>query len=88
MGLRFYRRIRIAPGLRINLSKRGASVSAGGRGHWLTFGPRGERATIGLPGTGLSYTENLGGRRGGRPFAIVIAIAIIGFILLAVVLGS
>jgi len=88
MGLRFYRRIRIAPGLRINLSKRGASVSAGGRGHWLTFGPRGERATIGLPGTGLSYTENLGGRRGGRPFAIVIAIAIIGFILLAVVLGN
>ena len=88
MGLRFYRRIRIAPGLRINLSKRGASVSAGGRGHWLTFGPRGERATVGLPGTGLSYTENLGGRQGGRSFGIVIAIAIIGFILLAVVLGS
>jgi hypothetical protein len=87
MGLRFYRRIRVAPGFRVNLNKSGLSVSAGGRGHWLTFSPRGNRATVGLPGTGVSYTEKLGGRQSGRSFGIVIAIAIIGFILLAAALG-
>jgi hypothetical protein len=48
MGLRFYRRIRILPGLRINLSKGGVSTSIGGRGHWLTFSKRGTRATVGV----------------------------------------
>ena len=46
------------PGLRLNLSKSGVSASVGRRGSWLTFGPRGTRATVGIPGTGLSYTES------------------------------
>jgi Protein of unknown function (DUF4236) len=57
MPLRFYRRIRIAPGLRINLSRSGVSTSMGRRGAWFTIGPRGTRETIGVPGTGISYTE-------------------------------
>ena len=60
MGFRFSRRIRIAPGIRLNLSKSGVSTSIGGRGAWLTFGRR-PRATISLPGTGLSYSQTLGG---------------------------
>jgi hypothetical protein len=56
MGFRFQRRVRLLPGVRINLSKSGVSTSIGGRGAWLTFGRRGTRATVGLPGTGLSYT--------------------------------
>lgn len=32
MGLRFFRRVRIAPGVWINLSKSGASLSLGTRG--------------------------------------------------------
>ena len=32
MTLRLFRRVRIAPGLRVNLSKSGASVSIGCRG--------------------------------------------------------
>lgn len=60
MGFRFSRRIRIAPGIRLNLSKSGISTSIGGRGAWLTFGRR-PRATISLPGTGLSYSQTLGG---------------------------
>ena len=39
----FFRRVRIAPGLRVNLSKSGASVSIGRRGAWYTIGPRGQR---------------------------------------------
>jgi hypothetical protein len=55
--LRFRRSFRIAPGLRVNLSRSGVSASVGRRGACLTIGPRGTRETIGIPGTGLSYTE-------------------------------
>ena len=57
MGFRFYRRVRIVPGVRLNLSKSGVSASLGGRGAWFTFGPKGTRSTVGLPGTGLYYTH-------------------------------
>ena len=57
MGFRFSRRIRIAPGIRLNLSKSGISTSIGTRGAWMTFGRGRRRTTVGLPGTGLSYTE-------------------------------
>jgi hypothetical protein len=39
MTLRFLRRVRIAPGLRVNLSKSGASLSVGRKGMWLTSAP-------------------------------------------------
>jgi hypothetical protein len=47
----------VFPGLRLNLSKSGASVSLGGRGFHYTVGPKGTRTSVGLPGTGLSWTE-------------------------------
>jgi hypothetical protein len=56
MPLRFFRRIRIAPGVSVNLSKSGAFVSVGPKGAKMTVGPRGVRKTVGLPGTGLYYT--------------------------------
>jgi tetratricopeptide (TPR) repeat protein len=56
MPFRFFRRLRIAPGLTLNVSKRGASVSAGRRGARVTAGTSGTRATAGLTGTGLHYT--------------------------------
>jgi hypothetical protein len=34
-------------GLRVNLSKRGASLSIGHRGAWYTFGPHGATSTAG-----------------------------------------
>ena len=56
MGWRVFRRIRIAPGLRLNVSKSGPSISVGGRGFTTTFGRRGRRTTIGIPGTGVYHT--------------------------------
>jgi len=42
------------------LSKSGASLSIGHRGTWYTIGPHGRRrATLGLPGTGLYWTETI-----------------------------
>jgi len=66
MAFRFFRRIRIAPGIRMNLSKSGPSFSFGPRGAALTLGPRGVRTTVGLPGTGLYYTEHSSHGRTGR----------------------
>jgi hypothetical protein len=56
MGLRFQKRIRIIKGLTINLSKGGASLSAGIRGATVNFSKRGTKTTVGLPGSGLSYS--------------------------------
>jgi Protein of unknown function (DUF4236) len=58
MSIRFWRRIRIAPGLRVNVAKRGLSLSFGKRGAHYTIGPRGQRMTVGAPGTGLFWTEH------------------------------
>ena len=65
MGLRLFRRIKIAPGISINLSKSGLSASAGVRGAHVTLGPRGVRRTVGIPGTGISYTDS--SSAGSRP---------------------
>lgn len=59
MGLRFFKRIKVLPGLTINFTKRGISASLGVRGAKITAGTSGTRATVGLPGTGLFYTKKL-----------------------------
>jgi hypothetical protein len=56
MSLRFWRRIRVALGVTLNLSTSTASLSVGPRGATYTIGPRGNRVTAGLPGTGLFCT--------------------------------
>jgi hypothetical protein len=60
MGFRFQKRISILPGLRINLSKSGASASVGPRGADVNIGAGGITTNAGLPGTGLSYRSRLG----------------------------
>jgi len=44
MAFRFWRRIKIAPGVTLNLSKSGGSLSFGPRGAKFTVGSRGKRA--------------------------------------------
>jgi hypothetical protein len=58
VGLRFRRSFRIVPGWRVNVSESGVSSSFGRRGAWFTIGPRGTRETLGIPGTGVSYTTD------------------------------
>jgi hypothetical protein len=59
MGFRFRRSLRIAKGVRINLSKGGASLSLRTRGASLNIGRKGIRETVSLPGSGLSYSTML-----------------------------
>ncbi len=56
MGLRFRKSIKIAPGVRVNVSTRGTSLSVGKRGLTTNISRRGVRSTIGIPGSGISYT--------------------------------
>lgn len=55
MGFRFFRKIKVLPGVYLNIGKTGTSVSVGPRGLKTTISPKGVRHSIGLPGTGLSY---------------------------------
>ena len=58
MGLRFFKRLHVAPGVTLNLSKRGASVSVGTKGAHITAGTSGTTETVGVPDTGLYYTQH------------------------------
>jgi hypothetical protein len=64
--LRLFRRIQIAPGVRLNLSKSGPSLSLGVRGAHVTVGRRGVTRTIGLPGTGVYWTDRQGRHTGAH----------------------
>jgi hypothetical protein len=57
MGFRFRNRIKIFPGLWINLGKSGVSTSIGGKGLTVNLKGGKTKMTIGIPGTGLSYSE-------------------------------
>ncbi|WP_238533065.1 DUF4236 domain-containing protein, partial [Vibrio anguillarum] len=59
MGFKFRKRIKIAPGLHVNLSKSGVSTSIGKPGATVNIGKKGVKATVGIPGSGLSYSQNL-----------------------------
>ena len=59
-SFRFYRRVHIFPGLSLNLSKSGPSVTVGMRGAHVTLGHSGVTRTVGLPGTGIYYTSRSG----------------------------
>jgi hypothetical protein len=57
VGFRFRKSVSILPGLRVNFSTGGTSLSLGRRGFHYTLGPKGTRVTVGIPGTGLSWTQ-------------------------------
>jgi hypothetical protein len=95
MGLRFRKSLRIAPGVRINLSQRGLSTTLGPRGATVSVGSQGARGNVGLPGTGLSYSQRLTGGGGSRESPSANAqnsgcalVGIIGFIILLVAMCS
>lgn len=70
MGFGFRKSIKIAPGVRFNVGSRSMGVSFGGRGMRYSINSRtGSRATVSLPGTGLSYSVGSGNRRSYKSHA-------------------
>ena len=67
MGMRFRKSKKIAPGVRVNLSAKSASISIGPKGFKKTFSTSGRTTTtVGIPGTGLSYSTS---KKMGAPTA-------------------
>ncbi|MBX3549075.1 MAG: DUF4236 domain-containing protein [Xanthobacteraceae bacterium] len=59
MGWLFRKSIRILPGVRLNLSRKRASVYVGPPGVKYNIGPGTRRLTVGIPGSGLYHTQKL-----------------------------
>lgn len=91
MGFRFRKSIKIIPGVRLNISRRGVSTSVGVPGATVNFSDRGTRGTVGIPGTGLSYSEQLGSANDAQERAqislgwiiAVLAMAFVAWLVLA-----
>lgn len=63
MGVRFRRSIKLAPGVRLNVTKTGMGVTVGGKGARYSVHSSGRRTLgLGLPGTGTYYQQSSGGR--------------------------
>lgn len=98
MGLRFRKSLRIAPGVRLNFTGRGVSTTLGPRGATVNLSSSGARGNVGIPGTGLSYSQRLsgGGASGGgtgnvQPAAQnngCVLLGIIGFIIFSAAMCS
>jgi hypothetical protein len=85
MPFRFQRRIRVAPGVRLNLSKSGLGGSIGRNGLRLGIDAKGRKYfSIGLPGTGLSYRGFID--RFNRDALLIVGIVVLAVICLAVMI--
>lgn len=93
MSLRFRRRIRIAPGVHLNLGLHGAGLSVGPRGLHVGMNRRGMYTSAGIPGTGLYAVHHIRGpsdehatvQGNAAGFVVGILVAVALFIVLMVV---
>lgn len=60
-GWNYRRRVKIAPGVTLNFSRKGVSTSVGPKGARLTYGKHGTYLNTSIPGTGLYRRQKIGG---------------------------
>ena len=77
MRFRFRQSFQIVKGVRLNVGKRGASLSFGKRGFTYNINSKGGGTTVGLPGSGLSYSTQRRPVPVGAIILIVIAAAVL-----------
>lgn len=62
MGFRFRKSFKVAPGVKFNLNKKSVGVTFGEKGAHYTINSSGKKTTsVGIPGTGMYYTNSTGG---------------------------
>lgn len=61
MGFRLRKSIKVLPGVKLNVSPTGTSWTIGKRGASVNLKDGTTRASVGIPGTGVSYSEKIGG---------------------------
>ena len=87
MGFRFRRNFKVASGFRINVSKSGVSQSIGRGDARFTFGPHETPTTVGVRGSGASYTERTPIRQGRtKTGGLLDAVIYVGLLLVGIVL--
>lgn len=70
MAFKFRRTMKIAPGLRVNLTHRGVSARVGGRGAGYTINANGKQhISAGIPGSGIHVSEQIAPARKRRKAA-------------------
>lgn len=75
MGLRFRKRVKVAPGVYLNVGKSGVSASIGPKGATVNVGgKRKPRATASIPGSGLSVSSEIEQRPSGFGFIALMAL--------------
>ena len=58
MGFNFRKSIKIAPGVKLNVTKKGiSSLSVGKNGARVNVSRKGTKTTVGIPGSGLSHSS-------------------------------
>jgi len=86
MALRFRKRVKLLPGLWLNVGKSGISTSVGTTGVRINLKDGAARTTISAPGTGISYSSTVR-PSGDKPNVGRGAAYILLIVLLACVLG-
>ena len=67
MSFRFRKSVNLGSGAKLNINKKSISTSLGTRGAHTTFSSNGKRTnTVGIPGSGLSYTKTTSGKRNNK----------------------
>lgn len=86
MGIRFRKSITIFPGVKLNISKSGLSLSVGKKGAHVTAGTSGRKSVnVGIPGTGLSYNKTISGGSKKKSLGIVFtAIVLVGAVIMGI----
>ena len=67
MGLNFRKSINLGKGFKLNIGKKSVGISGGVKGARVSINSSGRKtATFSIPGTGLSYTVNLGKKKSSK----------------------
>ena len=80
------RRIKVFPGVYINVGQNGASLSFGNKSAKATVGKTGTNYTVGIPGTGLSYRKKVSNKskdgegKSWISWLITAAVAVLGIV--------
>lgn len=66
MGIYFRKRVKILPGVHLNISKTGTSLSLGSRGASMNIGKKGFYVNAGIPGTGIYSRTKISGSHNNK----------------------
>lgn len=66
MAFRIRKSFKVAPGIRLNVSKSGISTSLGGKVTTVNLSKRGTKVTSSIPGTGISTSKLYGGSKAAK----------------------